>query len=108
MTVSNHHLQACMATWINCENLLNALLKNTPSFSSRTVQILDECAHICLGTMHAMKAQQSINEMALLCVGICEECAEVCERYTDKAFQKCASICRECSAIFSPLAKAAI
>lgn len=109
MTVSNNHLQACMETWLNCENLLIALLQKGTSFSKRTIQTLDECANICLGTMHALKAQhQSIHEIALLCVGICEECAEVCERYTEKSFQTCALICRQCSAIISPFAKAAI
>lgn len=109
MTVSNKHLQACMETWLNCENLLIALLQKGTSFSKRTIQTLDECANICLGTMNALKAQhQSINEIALLCVGICEECAEVCERYTEKSFQTCASICRQCSALISPFAKAAI
>ncbi len=109
MEVSNQHMYACMQTWINCENLLISLVQKGTSFSKRTLQTLDECANICLGTMHALKAKhQSINEIALLCVGICEECAEVCERYKDKSFQTCAFICRQCSALFSPIAKTAI
>jgi len=103
------YTQACMEAWLNCENLLITLTKKDISFSGRTRQVLDECAHICLGTMHAIKHQiKNINQVALLCVGICEECAEVCERYNEALFSSCASACRNCSTAISGLASAAV
>ena len=97
--------QACMEAWLTCENLLITLAHKNISSSQRTQQVLDECAQICLGTLHGLRNKvENINQMALLCVGICEECAEVCERYGDVIFKNCASACRQCSAAVSKLA----
>ncbi len=105
MNVSTHHLRACMEVWLHCESLLNTLVQSEASFSKRTTRVLDECANICLGTLQSLKnGPQNVHELALLCVGICEECAEVCERYNEKAFQSCAVICRKCSTVFAPIA----
>lgn len=105
MNVTTDHMKACMEAWLNCENLLINLLQKEISFSHRTTQVLDECANICLGTLQALKTGYSdVHELALLCVGICEECAEVCERYKDSSFEKCAQICRQCSSAFSSIA----
>jgi hypothetical protein len=109
MKVSNGHIEACMEAWLNCENLLINLIQKSSSFSSRTTQVLDECANICLGMLHAIKTgHKNLHEMALLCVGICEECAEVCERYKENKFQTCAAICRECSTVFASIAYPAL
>lgn len=105
MFTPNHYLNVCVETWAHCEGLLFALSHKNTSYSKRTVQVLDECAGICLGTMELLKAGcQNLSQMALLCVGLCEECAEVCERYTDDQFKRCAEVCRQCSAMFSQLA----
>lgn len=109
MNVSSHHTQACTDAWLHCENLLVALLQKDESFSHRTTQVLDECANICLGTLHALKTEhRDLHQIALLCVGICEECAEVCDRYKETVFQTCAAICRQCSTVFAPIAYPAI
>lgn len=101
--------QACMEAWLNCENLLLTLSQDKISFSSRTQRVLDECAQICLGTFHALRNKiQSTGQLAILCVGICEECAEVCERYSGNLFINCASACRQCSTTVSKLAQAAL
>lgn len=107
MRESKSAVQVCTETWFHCENLLVALLQKDTSFSIRTHQVIDECAHICLGTLHALKSgwhKLNISQMALLCVGICEECAEVCERYEDVLFKECAFTCRQCSAVFTQYA----
>lgn len=105
MNVTTNHMKACMEAWLNCENLLIKLLQHQFSFSQRTTQVLDECANICLGTLQALKTGfNNVHELALLCVGICEECAEILERYTESSFQACAQVCRQCSSIFSPIA----
>jgi hypothetical protein len=97
--------QACMEAWLNCENLLLTLAQKPTSSSVRTWQVLDECAQICLGTLQALKkGVKNCNQMALLCVGICEECAEVCERYGGTLYENCASACRQCSTTISKIA----
>ena len=107
MQVTNLHIQSCLEAWLNCENLLITVLQKETSFSLRTKQVLDECAKICLGTCHALKnGWENLENVALLCVGICEECAEVCERYHDPEFKTCASICRNCSSRIVRLAAA--
>ena len=109
MQITSHHIQTCTEAWLNCENLLIALFGRENSFSKRTTQVIDDCAAICLGTLQAVKQQyQNLSEVALLCVGICEECAEVCERYSESVFQNCASSCRQCSNAFSQIASEAI
>lgn len=103
--ISDTHVQACMDTWLHCEELLLSLTRKSTSFSRRTMQIIDECAHICFRVLQALNLKgKNLHHVALLCVGICEECAEVCERYSDHHFQACANTCRQCSALFTPIA----
>lgn len=109
MTAASTPSQACMEAWLNCENLLITLANKNISTSARTQQVLDECAQICLSTLHALRNKvQNRNQLALLCVGICEECAEVCERYGGTIYQNCASACRQCSAAISKVALSAM
>ena len=104
MKATTYHLETCTEAWLSCEDLLVTLYNAQISFSKRTTGVLDECAKICLGTLHAIKNKiENINNLALLCVGICEECAEVCERYNESSFQTCAQTCRQCSLAFSNL-----
>lgn len=106
MTVTSYQTQACFEAWINCENLLVSLAEVRTSLSKKITRIVNECALICMGTFHAMKSQsKNINNLALLCVGICEECAELCEEQSGKNFQECAKICRECSNTISVIAR---
>jgi hypothetical protein len=105
VTVTRYQTQACFDAWINCENLLVSLAEVKTSFSKKLDKIIDECALICMGTFHAIKSYSpNINDFALLCVGICEECADACEEQLDESFQECARICRECSKTISTLA----
>ncbi|MFN2456616.1 MAG: hypothetical protein ABR502_00290 [Chitinophagaceae bacterium] len=109
MSLTSYYIQACTKAWLTCENLLIGLFENETSFSQRTMQVIDECSHICFGTIQALEQQQvNLHQIALLCVGICEECAEVCDRYTNNVFSDCAATCRECSAIVAQLISAPV
>lgn len=105
---SNQYVMSCIDTWVHCENLLLTLHSHHTSFSARTLQVVDECANICFGMLEALKQQtQNLGKVALLCVGICEECAELCERYDQNDFQACAAACRTTSKTFAGLASSA-
>lgn len=105
MKVTNYPTQACMEAWLNCENLLIALSQRPVSYSQHTLRVVNKCTDICLTAVQALKAKcKNISELALLCIGICEECADICDRYNEGLFKTCASICRHCSSAFTPLA----
>ena len=105
MTITSYQTQTCFNAWVNCENLLVSLAEVKTCFSKKLTKVVDECALICMGTFHAIKSYSpNINKFALLCVGICEECAEVCDEQQGESFQECARICRECSKSISELA----
>lgn len=105
MTVTSCHTQACFNAWIHCEDLLKDLSKVKRSISKKITKVVDECALICMGTFHALKSKsENIHRFAVLCVGICEECAELCEQLNDEEFKRCAKMCRECSETMTAIA----
>ena len=102
--VTSCHTKACFDAWMNCEDLLVNINLVQRSLSKKLTKIVDECALICMSTFHALKSHSvNTSKYALLCVGICEECAELCEQLNDKAFKRCALVCRECSDTLSQL-----
>src|SRR5256885_502741 len=104
MTIASRHTQVCFDAWINCEELLVNLAKLKTSVSKQITKTIDECAFICMGTFHAMKSHSdNVRRFALLCIGICEECAELCEGLSGTKFQECARICRICSETMSKI-----
>jgi len=105
MTITNYHSQACFEAWMNCENLLLNMTEAKIFVSKKITRVIDECALLCMGTFKALKSSSAnLHRMALLCVGICEECAELLEEQKDSHFRECAKVCRECSNVISPLA----
>ena len=105
MTIVNHHSEVCLDAFINCEYLLQEIGKKKIRLSSHIAQLLKECAHVCVGTFHAIK-NHSVNtaQLALLCMGICDECAEECDAIDNDQFKQCAQVCRYCSNTVSELA----
>lgn len=98
LTIKSIHTTACFDAWINCENLLADIQAIKDFLSKKVVKVIDECAYICMGTFHALKSGSvHCKNMALLCVGICEECAELCEMQNGATFEECAKVCRECA-----------
>jgi hypothetical protein len=105
MIIKNYYTQACFEAWMNCENLLVQLAPIKNKQSKKVTRVIDECALICMGTFHAVKTHSvNLRKIALLCVGICEECAELCELQNDEDFLLCARVCRKCSNTISSLA----
>jgi|GEM_PF-787891 len=105
MTITSHHTTACFETWMSCEELLTSFAATRKNLSRQITQVLDECSLICMGTFNALKAGSvNLNNLALLCVGICEECAELCEKEADASLHQLARVCRNCSHTLSHIA----
>jgi hypothetical protein len=104
MVVTSHHTKACFDAWINCEDLLVNMAQVQNSVSKQITKVVDECALICMSTFHALKSQSvNVSRYAVLCIGICEECAELCDELNGENFKECAKACRECSETISQL-----
>ncbi|MGZ5285872.1 MAG: hypothetical protein ACXWV0_04805 [Flavisolibacter sp.] len=105
MTLSSYHTQTCLDAWFNCENVLVNTARLNHQLSRKVIKVIDECALICMGTFHAITVSSAnMSRMAILCMGICEECAELCESLEHEIFKECARICRTCSDSMSRLA----
>lgn len=105
MTVTSCHTNACFEAWMNCEDLLTNMVQAQKSLSRKITKVVDECALICMSTFHALKTK-SVNagRYAMLCIGICEECAELCEQLSGENFRQCALACRRCSETITAIA----
>jgi hypothetical protein len=97
MTTISDQSQVCLDAVVNCENVLAGLGDKKP-LSSQILKLLNECAQICMGTFYAIR-NHSVNasQLAILCIGICDECAEVCDGIDNILFKQCAQACRYCS-----------
>lgn len=104
IAVSDLHKEACLAAWIQCENVITRA--DVQKEKKGLIPLLNECADICLGMLQAISTRSvNVNRLALLCVGICHECADVCERFQCRS---CAIACRRCAEALSSLARNAI
>ena len=104
MTVTSCHTKACFNAWMNCEQVLLNIAQAQRNLSKKISKVVDECALICMGTFHALKTESvNLDRYAILCVGICEECAELCDGLNEDSFRQCACVCRQCSQTMSAL-----
>ena len=104
MTIASDQSQVCLDAVSACEILLRET-GNKKRLSQPIIKLLDECAHICMGTFYAIQSVSvNASSLALLCMGICEECAEACDLFNDALFKQCAQACRYCSFIMYDLA----
>lgn len=105
MTVTSHHTNACFEAWMKCEDLLVTIARAERALSKKIAKVLDECALICMSTFHALKSRSvNASRYAVLCMGICEECAELCDQLNGEHFKQCAKICRNCSETITGIA----
>lgn len=104
-----HQLQACLEAWANCKLLLQNHTGNELEMSQSLIRLVKDCALMCIGSYHALHNDSiNLSSLAVLCVGLCLECAEACDRYPYSLFQQCAASCRSCSTAMSELALEAI
>lgn len=105
MIATSYQADACFEAWMKCEDLLAKIAQLQKSLSKKITKVIDECALICMSTFHALRSKSvNANRFAILCMGICEECAELCEELNDEHFKHCAKACRQCSETMSAIA----
>lgn len=98
-------MDACFEAWMKCEALLVTKAGVETVLSKKFTKIIDECALICMSTFRALKIESvNVCRYAILCIGICEECAELCEQLDGENYKQCASIFRQCSQTMTSLA----
>jgi hypothetical protein len=103
MTISNQS-QVCLDAVVNCENVLAGLGDKKP-LSSQVLKLLNECAQICMGTFYEIRNHSvNVSQLAILCIGVCDKCAEVCDSIDNILFKQCAQACRYCSNSMNELA----
>jgi len=91
-------LNQCLQAWLQCEQALAYTARQDTPFSLKTIRVLTECAEICRGTMEALSSRSpNLPLIALLCVGLCTECAECCSRYRLPVLHHCAEACQQCA-----------
>ena len=108
MNGANTQRQQCLEAWIGCENLLAHLVSVRAKGIDHVLKTVDECAHICMETWQAIKTSSAETyNLILLCIGICEECADMCEQQPCLQMKQCAKTCRLCAEIFARQTRAA-
>lgn len=97
--------QACLEAWISCENLL-AEASRRNQVPQGIAAALDQCALICMETWQALKdGSVQARKMMLLCIGVCEDCADACSQYPRDAWlAQCSRACRRCASRLAPVA----
>lgn len=104
MIFTSNQSQVCLDAYSSCQLLLKTIAPEN-GLNGRIIGLLNECAHLCVGTFYAIEnASVNAPQMALLCMGICEECAEACESFDNTNFKICAAACRYCSSTMQDLA----
>lgn len=70
---------ACMESLVICENAIVTLPKVKHHLHHDILKTCNEFADICMGLLVALKSKSvNLGKIALLYVGLAEECAELC------------------------------
>ena len=99
MDLSIDQVRACKDTVFICETCINALAREK-IFNTLYVRSFKQCQDLCAAFLHAAATDSIyLEKIALLCIGLCEECIEICEDLqTEKVFKKAIPLFRNCSA----------
>lgn len=89
-------LQECM---IACNHCLNeCLTEDHVEMMLDCIRLDRECVEICSVLESAIIRQSPYtNQLAEICLVVCNDCSEQCEKHEHRHCQYCAVICRECA-----------
>lgn len=96
-------VQACLKCYEVCMRMTatHCLETGGEHVAPDHIRLMLACAEICRTSAHLMLIDYADHKkLCALCITICEECAESCEKLDGmedcvKACQQCASACRE-------------
>jgi hypothetical protein len=90
-------IDACLQCFSACLNCAGRDHKEGSSMGN-CAQINMECAAVCNAAAKLMSlGSKYAKEVCLICVKICTECAEECEKHDKPHCRECAQACRECA-----------
>lgn len=104
MKLSTEQENACNKVILDSEKCIRALSKND-RFNPVYNRSFKQCQEICFTFLHAARNDSMyVEKLALLTIGLCEECAEICDELKkDRIFQNAAISCRACSSALSQI-----
>jgi hypothetical protein len=93
-------VETCFETQRVCsEAASHCAMLWTDRSDAREVQLLQKCARICRTSAASFVVGSSLlTQIAAACAKLCEECAQVCDRFAkDRDMAVCAQLCRACA-----------
>lgn len=101
----NQLVTACMESWVVCENAMVVLPKIEHEKGADLVRAFNEFADICMGLLVALKLKSvNVGKLALLYIGLAEECVELCCSSSLPSLKISADTFRKSVAVISPIA----
>lgn len=96
MKLSTFQIDICDEIKFRCENCIQALNKEiSPDLFHMTS--FRQCADLSKAVLQcALQQSMFFEQVALLCIGLCQECVEICDQYPhNETFSKCAAACKK-------------
>ena len=91
-------LNACLQCLQDCERLLAEGI-SSPGYEE-CARICRDCADILQLCTYLMLRKSAIHSRSYaICADICIQGADLCGRFAEDTFQRCASSCRHCAAL---------
>ena len=102
MDLSIDQVRACKDAALISNKCIIALAKQK-IFDSFYLRSFKQCDDLCVAFLHAASTDSIyLEKIALLCVGLCEECVEICEDLKNKKlFKEALSVFQNCSNLLS-------
>lgn len=83
-----------------CEDTLvnHCLEQGGAHMEPRHVKLLLDCIQICQTSADFMhRNSEYASAVAIACAGVCEACANSCDKFDSEEMRECARVCRECA-----------
>jgi hypothetical protein len=93
-------VETCHETQRMCwEAASHCATLGTTRGDEREIQLFQKCARICRTSAASFVVGSSlVAQIAAACSKLCEECAQVCDRFAkDRDMAACAALCRACA-----------
>lgn len=101
MKLSSDIIDACTKTIMNCRQCVVAISCKEP-LNNGYLRSYKQCEDVCKAFMQAANTDSPyLSKLAILCIGLCEECMEIGEDMDEQLFKNTAHICGHFSNLLS-------